>query len=356
MISIKKYLDAAHGGSTLEYDSEGKELISEAIAAYRSSLAEMGNCSLDACPGLGRDLKLSLGKIGESLSNDSSLKEIQATERSVREKLKDWGARAAKHYRQKTAEVKEILIVMAHTAESVGARDERCAQQINEVTTQLRTIANLEDLTQIRSSIEKSAAELKTSIGRMADEGKAAIDQLRVEVTKFQVKLEEAEHLASCDSLTGLRNRLALEGQIDIRMNKGLPFCVAILDIDGFKQVNDEYGHVVGDELLQMFAAELKSRCRATDMVGRWGGDEFIILLDAGMRIAKAQTDRVREWVCGSYTLHARSGAMKLRVDASMGLAEHFQGETMKGLLARADAEMYRHKAASRTQVPRLQQ
>jgi diguanylate cyclase len=310
----------------------------------------MGKCSLDACPGLGRDLKNELGKLGEGLTGFSTVKEIEATEKSVREKLKDWGGHAAAHYRQKTAEVKEILIVMARTAESVGVRDERCAQQINEVTSQLKTIANLEDITQIRASIEKSAAELKTSIGRMAAEGKAAIDQLRVEVTNFQTKLEEAEHIASCDSLTGLRSRLCVEGQIESRMAAGLPFCVAVLDINDFKQVNDTYGHVVGDELLQMFASELKSRCRANDMVGRWGGDEFVVLLDSGMRVSKTQTDRVREWVCGNYTLHGRSGTLKLRVSASMGIAEYFPGETMKGLIARADAEMYRQKAATRAQ------
>jgi diguanylate cyclase (GGDEF)-like protein len=142
-----------------------------------------------------------------------------------------------------------------------------------------------------------------------------------------------------------------VESQIESRMAAALPFCVAILDINEFKQVNDTYGHVVGDELLQMFATELKSRCRSTDTVGRWGGDEFIILLDAGMRVAKGQTDRVREWVCGNYSLHGRSGTMKLRVNASMGIAEYFQGESLKGLIARADAEMYRHKAASRAQA-----
>lgn len=351
MISIKKFLDAAHRGPVVDAAPEVNELLSEAIEAYRSSLAEMGNCSLDACPGLGRDLKISLGKLGEGLTGFSTAKEIEAAEKGVREKLKDWGGRAAKHYRQKTDEVKEILIVMARTAESVGVRDERCAQQINEVTSQLKTIANLEDITQIRASIEKSAAELKTSIGRMAAEGKAAIDQLRVEVSNFQTKLEEAEHIASCDSLTGLRSRLSVESQIESRMAAGLPFCVAILDINEFKQVNDTYGHVVGDELLQMFATELKSRCRATDTVGRWGGDEFIIMLDSGMRVAKTQTDRVREWVCGNYSLHGRSGTIKLRVNASLGVAEYFPGETMKGLLARADAEMYRQKAATRAQA-----
>jgi diguanylate cyclase (GGDEF)-like protein len=348
MISLKKYLDAVRTGSHEEGGLEENAPLSMAIAGYRSSLREMGNCSMDACPGLGKQLKQRLVKLGDVLSPGTSLKTMEATEKDVREQLQDWGERAAMHYRQKAIEVKEILIVMAHTAESVGDRDFRCAQQINDVTTRLKTIANLDDLSQIRVSIEKSAKELKTSIDRMTAEGKAAIDQLRMEVTSFQARLEEAEHIASRDSLTGLRSRLSLEGQIESRMSAALQFCVAILDIDGFKTVNDDHGHMVGDELLQMFSAELKSRCRSTDMVGRWGGDEFILLLDCGMLTAKGQTDRIRDWVCGNYTVHGKSGPMKLRVDASIGLAESREGETLKSLLARADAEMYLHKAASR--------
>ncbi len=62
------------------------------------------------------------------------------------------------------------------------------------------------------------------------------------------------------------------------------PFCVAIIDIDEFKRVNDEHGHLVGDELLKQFAAEMRSVCRSTDTIGRWGGDEFILLLHCGTR------------------------------------------------------------------------
>ena len=348
MISLRKYLDAAQTASTSDREPDEHDLLSMALAAYRSSLAEMGKCSLDACPGLGKELRQGLGKIGDGLSIGVSAKEIEATERSIREQLHAWGGHAASHYRQRAVEVKDILILMARAAESVGSRDERCAQQINEVTTQLKTIANLEDLTQMRASIEKSAAELKTSIGRMVAEGKAAIDELRVEVTSFQAKLEESEKIASYDSLTGLRSRLSVEGQIEARVNVALPLCVAIIDIDGFKQVNDDHGHMVGDELLLEFATELKSRCRSTDVVGRWGGDEFIILLDCGMPVARGRADRIQEWVCGNYTVRGKSGPMKLRVDASFGLAEHLEGETMKELLARADSEMYKNKSASR--------
>ncbi len=349
MISIKKYLDTEHTDGSAAGKPGGKDLLPRAIAAYRSALLEMGNCGMEACPALGRDLSEGLGRLERRLAGGLTCETVAETDAGVKNHLRDWGRRTAGHYRQKTDEVKGILIAMARTAESVGVRDQRCARQIDEVTERLKRIANLEDLTEIRASIESSAAELKTSIDRMTAEGKAAIDQLRVEVASFQSKLEEAEQVASCDSLTGLRSRLSVEGQIERRLQAGSKFCAAIVDIDRFKRVNDEHGHLAGDELLRQFATELKSACRSTDVVGRWGGDEFIILLDCELTEAQAQTDRVTAWICGSYAVHGASGPVKLKVEASIGLAEHQPDEPLKGLLARADAAMYKNKAVARS-------
>ena len=365
MFSLKKYLDSADAPPAPDQaatpsKADERELLPLSIEAYRSALVEMGNCSLDACPGLGEYLKKSLGQIEEQLSKTLTTQTLVASENGVREQLQDWGRRAARHYREKTDEVKEILLTMAHTAEAVGERDQRCSQQITDVTTRLKAIANLEDLTQIRVSIEASAFELKTSIDRITAEGKAAIEHLQAEVSTYQVKLEEAEEVAWRDALTGVRSRLCAEGQIERSIQAGTPFCVAIVDIDGFKHVNDKHGHLTGDELLKQFAGELQSACRSTDVIGRWGGDEFIILLPGSMTEAQAQSGRWSEWVCGSYTLNAHSQStnfgnntsqpQKLRIDASIGLAEYQPGDTLKGLIDRADAQMYQHKAAARAQ------
>jgi diguanylate cyclase (GGDEF)-like protein len=303
---------------------------------------------MDACPALGEGLKQGLSRLGEDLSIDMSIEEVDATERSVREQLQSWGMSTARLNQQKTREVKELLIVMARTAESVGERDQRCAGQMNAVTTRLERIASLDDLTEVRASIEESAAELKSQIERMTAEGKAAIEELRVEVSGYQARLEEAEHIASCDGLTGLRSRLWVENQIEHRIGGKAPLCVAMIDIDDFKKVNDSHGHLTGDELLKQFATEIKSACRSADVIGRWGGDEFIILLDCGLSEANAQIDRLRKWVCGNYKVAGKSGPMNLRVNASIGLAEYMPAETMKELLSRADAAMYERKADSR--------
>ena len=348
MISLKKYLESPDAVSAHPAEPAGPNLLAVAVTAFRSSLVEMGNCSLSACPPIGKELKQSLDKIEERLSSDLSREALESTQRSVQQHLQEWGRRTAGHYRQKTGEVRELLIVMARTAESVGARDERCAGQMNDVTSRLERIATLEDLTEIRASIEASAQELKTSIERMATEGKVVVEQLQAEVSTYQARLEEAEEVASRDALSGLRSRVFVESQIERRIAAKVPLSVAIIDIDGFKKVNDDHGHLTGDELLKQFATELQSACRSKDVIGRWGGDEFIILLDCGRAEASAQIDRLRNWICGNYTVPGRTGPCKLRVNASIGLADHREDETIKEVLARADAAMYRDKAASR--------
>jgi diguanylate cyclase (GGDEF)-like protein len=349
MISIKRYLEEIQAGADRHGERETGDLLPVTVAAYCSALHEMGNCSLDVCPAMGEELKLSLRMLGERLSAEVSVEKVEETESHVREQLQGWGRRTAMHNRQQTSEVKEILLVMARTAESVGERDHRCAAQISEVTTRLNGIANLEDLTEIRESIKKSASDLKSSIERITAEGKAAIDHLREEVSTYQTRLEKAEEIASRDSLTGLGSRLWVEDQIDRSLRSDQSFCLAIIDINEFKRVNDQHGHLVGDELLKQFAAEMRSVCRSTDIIGRWGGDEFMLLLNnCGIAEAQAQIDRLRKWVCGNYTVQGNACVKKLRVDAAIGLAERQAGETMKELLDRADARMYEQKAASR--------
>ena len=347
MISLKKYLDGEPVADTPEPHT-GNGVLGAVLSAYGSALAAMGNCSQEACPGLGDGLKQRLGELNALLPAQQSRDAVESTDRAVQSELREWGQNAARHYRNKAAEVKALLLVMARTGEAVGARDQRCAGQMHAVTARLQQIATLEDLTQIRSSLEASAAELKSSIERMTAEGKAAVEDLRKQVTTYQAKLEEAEELASRDTLTGMRNRLSVETMIETRIASGAPFCVAMIDIDGFKKVNDDHGHLAGDELLKQFATELRSAFRSTDVIARWGGDEFLVLMDCAEAEAGDRVERLRKWVCGDYTLQGRSGTIKLRLDASIGLAEYRPKEPLQALVARADAAMYAGKAAGR--------
>jgi diguanylate cyclase len=248
--------------------------------------------------------------------------------------------------------VKELLLALAKTAESVGSRDKGYSTKFSELTGRLEKVAHLKDLTQIRSSLVEQVSELKRNVDQMTRENQQLVAQLRAEVSIYETRLKSVEHLALKDQLTSLANRRSIEERIQWNIENSQECCVAMIDLDRFKQVNDKYGHVAGDDLLKQFATELQLNTRSGDLVGRWGGDEFVVVLSCNLTAAKAHGERVQQWVLGKYTLHSGSKApIVLQVDASIGTAQWRGGQTMAQLIAEADENMYLEKKLSREKV-----
>jgi len=346
LISLKKYLEM---GSKSSSEPASSELLMAIVECYQSALLAMGKSGIQACPGVSSDLQQKLVDLGNQISTELTPAAVKKTEKQVEEQLQQWGGQSAEYFKAKANEVKELLILLARTAQSLGERDHRYTSQFTQFTSRLQKIANLEDLTQVRASLVKGAAELKTYVDRMAQDSRESVAQLRAEVSTYETKLKAVEELALRDSLTGLANRRNTEGRIEWRIAHQQTFCVMMIDLNHFKQVNDTYGHPAGDSLLKQLSQELRSNLRSSDVAGRWGGDEFIIILDCDLAGANCQVDRMRKWVLGEYTVQRAAGAgeVKVPVDASIGLAQWQKGETMEKLIERADTAMYEEKRRS---------
>lgn len=347
MISLKKYLDMDFSGGS--GSQGGGALLAATLEAYRSALSAMGQSGARACPAVSSDLQQNLGQLTSQLgADDLGPKNVAEIEQQVETQIREWGDKSSQYFKGKTNEVKELLITMARTAQSVGERDQKYTSQFNQFTNRLHSIANLEDLTQIRVSLVQGANELKTYVDRMAQDSQASVAQLRAEISTYENKLKAAEELALRDDLTGLANRRNVEERIEWRMSHKQTFCIIILDLNQFKFVNDTYGHVAGDNLLKQFAQELRGNLRSSDIAGRWGGDEFIVVLDCDISGSGKQIERMRKWVFGEYTLQTGPSQVKAKVDAAVGVAEWKQGESIQQLVQRADAAMYREKSLLR--------
>lgn len=343
MISLKHYLDQSSFPSV---SPESEDCFSETVLkAYCASLIQMGESGVDACPDLAPELSRGLMRVVESLGVFPVKDTVIASEDSVRELLSGWGRQVSSHYAQKASDVRDLLLVMSRTAESLGNKDDRVARQIDGVTQQLKSIASLNDVSRIRTSVEASARELKDSLNRMTAEGKALMDNLRAEVSTYQAKLEKAERIASCDALTGLGSRHWIESRIQERIVSGTRFSIVLIDIEGFHHVTDTYGNLVGDLLLKEFARELRSSCRFTDIVGRWGSDEFVILLDEAGLESRPQVERLRSSISRRYHVPGRTGYVNVSLSASVGMAECRAGEDVQVLLSRADEELCRERS-----------
>lgn len=164
----------------------------------------------------------------------------------------------------------------------------------------------------------------------------------------------ELQRIATTDALTGLWNRRhlleRLEAETGRSRRNGRPLCVAILDVDHFKRVNDRHGHPGGDEVLRALARQIKDAVRLSDVVGRMGGEEFAILMPETDR-AQAQLvcERLREMMAGR-PVTLPSGAAPT-VTLSTGIALMAGEEASDRLISRADAALYEAKAGGRNCV-----
>lgn len=173
-----------------------------------------------------------------------------------------------------------------------------------------------------------------------------ALDKLRAEASRLHQK-------AATDQLTGVLSYSSLmetlEQQIGKAEQKGSPLCVMMADLDFFKKVNDTYGHLVGDLVLRHTAERIQAAVRDFDVVGRFGGEEFVIILkNTDLALAKVIAERIRAEVAGT-PFHAKE--FNIGVTISLGVAMLRKGERLETLLERADAAMYQAKRDGRNRV-----
>ena len=162
-------------------------------------------------------------------------------------------------------------------------------------------------------------------------------------VNRLHKQSEAVRHMAMHDALTGLPNRnmfsVRLSELCSYSSREQLPFALALIDLDKFKQVNDNYGHQSGDELLRQVAGRFREAIREYDMVARLGGDEFILLLpDTRTEDSRVIIERIYTHLIGEYTISGQS----VNIGASIGVAfypEH--GEKKAELSYKADCAMY---------------
>lgn len=316
----------------------------ELLAAYQAALAAMGANSRRALPTAGDALDAALGRIRENLAHSPSAESVRQARTNVDQQLAVWADKAQENQKENETAIRDLLSLVVKTAESTGARDEKFSKEIEAVSGRLRAAAAIDNLPTIRRSIAENAGALTTCVARMAAESQEAVRKLTAEVAEYQVRLQAAEARADVDPLTGLCNRRGFEQELELRIATHQQFSLLVADLNGFKAANDRHGHLVGDEILRMFATELKGQFAPEDTVARWGGDEFAAIIPGPAKEGAAREERVRRWALGEYKVKTDQKTISVMVRASLGTVAWNSQESGTDLFARADRQMYQAK------------
>ncbi|PMQ12199.1 Response regulator PleD [Pseudomonas sp. AD21] len=252
----------------------------------------------------------------------------------------------------------------ADNSSAARAMDTQIREQVDGLQTSVQEAADLDDLKQVlenhlegllgtmdqhqkqRDAREQEvAARLKGLAERVA--------HMEQEALGFREHLEEQRQKALIDPLTGLPNRAAwserLEHEIKQWQQHGNTLSLAMLDLDHFKRINDNYGHLAGDKVLKIIATVLRKRLRGADFIARFGGEEFVLLLPATPPAVGAKLLETLRAAIEACPFHFKGERVTITI--SMGLASFRAGEHSDLVLKRADQALYRAKNAGRNRI-----
>ncbi|QNM96030.1 GGDEF domain-containing protein [Chitinimonas koreensis] len=245
--------------------------------------------------------------------------------------------------------VSDVLDDMAETSETLLGDLSRGGQAMSDSLDALRGGLDLESLEKVLDGLIESTGSVQQTVSAShqdLQELKASIDKIQSDLSINRKNLEQ-------DPLTGALNRQGLDHLLAKEVKRSRravrPLSVALLDLDRFKQVNDRYGHMVGDKVLMHFASLTRAVIRESDTLVRYGGEEFLILLpETDLNGARYLIDRMGKATARTPFFHQ---GQPIEVRFSAGVAQLKLDETGNALLLRSDEAMYRAKNGGRNQA-----
>ncbi len=204
-----------------------------------------------------------------------------------------------------------------------------------------------------QTALRKARDELENRVNERTGELVKANQQLTQEVAERRHMEQRLEQLSQTDYLTGILNRRAISRKLEEEQTTVTAaeesFCIILLDLDHFKEINDQYGHAVGDQALRHAVERLRNGIRDSDLLGRWGGEEFIIVAP---RTSLSEAEGLAERLCRSLAgSRITSEGESVEITGSFGVTRYNPGEALDTCLKRTDDALYAAKRQGRNRI-----
>jgi diguanylate cyclase len=247
-----------------------------------------------------------------------------------------------------SGEIDQVMALVDSAMRSASKHDAR----LTDVTKKLGDTTDREAIRSLVETLVQTASDMQRD--NLALE--ARLKSSKQEITQLRQNLETVRNESLLDPLTTLANRKYFDEALPRHIAESVattePLSLMLTDIDPFKNFNDSFGHLTGDQVLRLVALSVKQNVKGQDIAARYGGEEFVVVLPrTALREAITVADQIRRSVMSKELMKRSTGEHLGRVTISIGIATHRRGDTVNSLIERADACLYAAKRNGRNRV-----
>ena len=255
--------------------------------------------------------------------------------------------RAQGYLLERETEIREVVGVLKNAVSAFTSDADAFNQRLADSSVRFKRLNEIDDLRELKRQIAQEVTELTRMVVEKRKQDEAHYAKMSRRFDLLQQKLRQTKQEVLMDPLTQVGNRRSVDHAMKRASQESLePFILAVIDLDDFKRVNDLHGHQAGDQALMCVAKWLNSHIRSGDFLGRFGGDEFVILFtNTTLPQAEMRFLQLLSFVAGSeFEVREGGTVCRLRLTVSCGLAQSIPGEEPEDLLRRADKALYEAK------------
>ncbi|MCX7960538.1 MAG: GGDEF domain-containing protein [Burkholderiales bacterium] len=326
------------------------DVLAAALALLQLAVRNLGELVADE-----RWVGPQVARMEKLLAAPPDVAAMREVERGLRAVIVRQGA-MRKQLEQAQAALREMVSAFIERIGALGAATGAYSERVAAYARRIGEARDLAGLAGLVSELLADTREMQTDLLRSREElveARRRVQAQQARIAELEKELETVAGLVREDALTGALNRRGLEEAFAAECaraeRRGEPLALAVLDLDNFKALNDRLGHQAGDAALAHLARVARQALRPTDVVTRYGGEEFVILLPGS---DAEEAARVVARVQHALTRHLfRHHEHKVLITFSAGVAERRPGETREALIARADAAMYEAKRSGKNRV-----
>ena len=317
--------------------------LAAAVECYLSSIEEITEAIEAISPEIGPSYRSALTLLQSRVSADPTPEVLEESRTELHEILQGFCEKARLQNQTLARDLTQTLSMVTRTEDSSAGRNVQHVEHLIDFVDRLESAVRSGDLPRLATQ----TAELRDFAQSIELDSRDDFARLRQKMIEIQHRLHEVELLATLDPLTGVANRRDLDRELAARIEGRQEFCVLLFDLNGFKEINDHFGHLYGDQVLKQLAARLGSQVRARDYICRWGGDEFVAVLACDLTIAESRSRQIAERLNGPYRIMGPTREIRVEVAVTVGLAQYCAGESPEQLFRRVDESMYHQKHSS---------